>query len=147
MLCEINKTSGDERPRDEIPRDESPQITEWWHMLTECLFCSYSQVHDLEKSKRTLEAALAEQRTQVEELEDELQATEDARLRLEVNLQAVKAQLERETQAREEENDEGKRSLVRQVRVGMSGKDDGVPLFNEKLNLLILSNKPLDFDK
>ena len=41
-------------------------------------------VHDLEKSRRSLESQVEEQRTQMEELEDELQATEDAKLRLEV---------------------------------------------------------------
>lgn len=42
-------------------------------------------VHELEKAKRLLEQQLAEQVTQMEELEDELQATEDAKLRLEVS--------------------------------------------------------------
>ncbi len=41
-------------------------------------------VHELEKAKRLLEQQVQEQRTQIEELEDELQATEDAKLRLEV---------------------------------------------------------------
>lgn len=54
-------------------------------------------------------------RTQLEELEDELQATEDAKLRLEVNMQAMKAQFERDLQARDEQNEEKKRMLVKQV--------------------------------
>lgn len=54
-------------------------------------------------------------RTQLEELEDELQATEDAKLRLEVNMQATKAQFERDLQAREEQGEEKKRALVKQV--------------------------------
>ena len=54
-------------------------------------------------------------RTQPEELEDELQATEDAKLRLEVNRQAMKAQFERDLQARDEQNEEKKRMLVKQV--------------------------------
>jgi len=57
------------------------------------------------------------QRVQIEELEDELQGTEDAKLRLEVNMQALKAQLERDRLAREEEGEEGKRGLVRQVSI------------------------------
>ncbi|KAI5101760.1 myosin-10 isoform X2, partial [Silurus meridionalis] len=73
-------------------------------------------VHELEKSKRTLEQQVEEMRTQLEELEDELQATEDAKLRLEVNMQAMKAQFERDLQARDEQNDEKKRLLVKQVR-------------------------------
>lgn len=55
---------------------------------------------------------------QIEELEDELQATEDAKLRLEVNMQALRAQFERDLQAKEEEGEEKKRSLLRQVCVG-----------------------------
>jgi len=55
-------------------------------------------VHELEKAKRALESQLAEQKTQIEELEDELQLTEDAKLRLEVNMQALKAQYERDLQ-------------------------------------------------
>lgn len=56
-------------------------------------------------------------KTQLEELEDELQATEDAKLRLEVNLQAMKAQFERDLQGRDEQSEEKKKQLVRQVRV------------------------------
>ncbi|XP_065149801.1 myosin-10 isoform X1 [Paramisgurnus dabryanus] len=73
-------------------------------------------VHELEKSKRTLEQQVEEMRTQLEELEDELQATEDAKLRLEVNMQAMKAQFDRDLQAKDEQNEEKKRALVKQVR-------------------------------
>ncbi|XP_023930461.1 myosin-10-like [Lingula anatina] len=73
-------------------------------------------VHDLEKAKRTLEGQVEEQRIQIEELEDELQATEDAKLRLEVNMQAMKAQFDRDLQTKEEQVEEGKRSLVKQLR-------------------------------
>ena len=52
----------------------------------------------MEKAKRALESQIAEQKTQIEELEDELQLTEDAKLRLEVNMTAVKAQFERDLQ-------------------------------------------------
>lgn len=58
---------------------------------------------------------MEEMRTQLEELEDELQATEDAKLRLEVNMQAMKAQFDRDLQARDEQNEEKKRMLVKQV--------------------------------
>jgi len=75
-----------------------------------------AQMHELDKARRVLETQLAEQRAQIEELEDEVQASEDAKLRLEVNMQAMKAQLERDLQAKDEQNEEGKRSLVRQVR-------------------------------
>lgn len=79
-------------------------------------FIIYSQIHDLEKKKRELEAQVEAQRTQIEELEDEVQVSEDAKLRLEVNMQALKTQIERDLQAREELGEEGKRSLLRQVR-------------------------------
>ena len=52
---------------------------------------------------------------QLEELEDELQATEDAKLRLEVNMQAMKAQYDRDLAGRDEMGEEKKRALVKQV--------------------------------
>ena len=74
-----------------------------------------SQVHELEKSKRGLEAQVDEMKTQLEELEDELQAAEDGKLRLEVNMQALKAQFERDLLGRDEMGEEKKRQLVKQV--------------------------------
>lgn len=79
--------------------------------------CWFLQVHELEKAKRGLEALLEEMRTQMEELEDELQVAEDAKLRLEVNNQALRAQHERELQAREEQGEEKKKQLLRQVEL------------------------------
>uniref|UniRef100_A0A8C8SAW8 Myosin-9 n=1 Tax=Pelusios castaneus TaxID=367368 RepID=A0A8C8SAW8_9SAUR len=73
-------------------------------------------VHELEKSKRALEQQVEEMKTQLEELEDELQATEDAKLRLEVNQQAMKAQFERDLQGRDEQNEEKRKQLIKQVR-------------------------------
>lgn len=73
-------------------------------------------VHELEKAKRALESQLAEQKTQIEELEDELQLTEDAKLRLEVNMQAMKAQFDRDLNAREEQGEEKRRGLIKQLR-------------------------------
>ncbi|XP_007574063.1 myosin-9-like isoform X1 [Poecilia formosa] len=73
-------------------------------------------VHELEKSKRAMEQQLAEMKLQVEELEDELQLTEDAKLRLEVNMQAMKAQFERDLQGRDEQGEERRKQLVKQVR-------------------------------
>ena len=73
------------------------------------------KVHELEKAKRALESTVEEQKTQIEELEDQLQIMEDAKLRLEVNMQALKAQLDRELQAKDEQADEGKRAVLRQV--------------------------------
>ncbi|KAM6967145.1 myosin-14-like [Tautogolabrus adspersus] len=73
-------------------------------------------VHDLEKAKRGLEAIVDEMRIQMEELEDELQVAEDAKLRLEVNTQALRAQHERELHARDEMGEEKRKQLLKQVR-------------------------------
>ncbi|KAE8593451.1 hypothetical protein XENTR_v10019141 [Xenopus tropicalis] len=73
-------------------------------------------VHELERSKRALEQQVQEMKTQIEELEDELQAIEDGKLRLEVNMQAMKAQFERDLQNRDDSNDEKKKLLFKQVR-------------------------------
>ena len=82
---------------------------------------STPKVHELEKIKRMLEAQLQEQKTQIEDLEDELQSTEDARLRLEVNMQALKSQMEREASNREEHAEEERRMLMKQVCVWVGG--------------------------
>nr|XP_006826038.1 PREDICTED: myosin-10-like isoform X2 [Saccoglossus kowalevskii] len=81
-------------------------------------------VHELEKAKRTLDTQVAEMRTQLEELEDELQATEDAKLRLEVNMQAAKTSYERELQNKEEQNEEKRKALTRQLRELEAEVDD-----------------------
>lgn len=78
------------------------------------------QVHELERSKRALEQQVQEMRAQLEELEDELQATEDGKLRLEVNMQAMKAQHERELQNRDDANDDKKKLLFKQVGTGLA---------------------------
>ncbi|CAK8680338.1 unnamed protein product [Clavelina lepadiformis] len=72
--------------------------------------------HELERSKRNLESQLEELKTQLEELEDELQVTEDAKLRLEVNLQAAKANFDREMQARDDQAEEKRRGIMKQLR-------------------------------
>uniref|UniRef100_W5KRM2 Myosin, heavy chain 10, non-muscle n=1 Tax=Astyanax mexicanus TaxID=7994 RepID=W5KRM2_ASTMX len=99
-------------------------------------------VHELEKSKRTLEQQVEEMRTQLEELEDELQATEDAKLRLEVNMQAMKAQFERDLQARDEQNDEKKRLLVKQVREMEAELEDE----RKQRALAVAAKKKLEMD-
>ncbi|KAK9707856.1 Myosin head (motor domain) [Popillia japonica] len=73
-------------------------------------------VHELEKAKRSLESQLAELKSQNEELEDELQLTEDAKLRLEVNMQALRAQFERDIQGKEEQAEEKRRGILKQLR-------------------------------
>ncbi|XP_062891372.1 myosin-10-like isoform X2 [Mobula hypostoma] len=73
-------------------------------------------VHELEKAKRALDQQVAELRQQLEELEDEVQGAEDAKLRLEVNMQAAKAQYDRSLQSQEEQHEEVKRALQKQIR-------------------------------
>ncbi|KAM3921906.1 myosin-10 [Leptodactylus fuscus] len=99
-------------------------------------------VHELEKSKRTLEQQVEEMRTQLEELEDELQGTEDAKLRLEVNMQAMKAQFERDLQARDEQNEEKKRMLVKQVREMEAELEDE----RKQRALAVAAKKKLEMD-
>ncbi|XP_007519425.1 myosin-9 [Erinaceus europaeus] len=99
-------------------------------------------VHELEKSKRALEQQVEEMKTQLEELEDELQATEDAKLRLEVNLQAMKAQFERDLQGRDEQSEEKKKQLVRQVREMEAELEDE----RKQRSLAVASRKKLEMD-
>ncbi|XP_063759557.1 myosin-10 isoform X1 [Eleginops maclovinus] len=99
-------------------------------------------VHELEKSKRTLEQQLEEMKTQLEELEDELQGTEDAKLRLEVNMQAMKAQYERDLQGRDDQNDEKKRALVKQVREMETELEDE----RKQRALAVAAKKKLEMD-
>ncbi|XP_029292832.1 myosin-10 isoform X3 [Cottoperca gobio] len=99
-------------------------------------------VHELEKSKRTLDQQLEEMKTQLEELEDELQGTEDAKLRLEVNMQAMKAQYERDLQGRDDQNDEKKRALVKQVREMETELEDE----RKQRALAVAAKKKLEMD-
>uniref|UniRef100_A0A1A8K0A4 Myosin-9 n=4 Tax=Nothobranchius TaxID=28779 RepID=A0A1A8K0A4_NOTKU len=99
-------------------------------------------VHELEKAKRTMEQQLEEMKTQLEELEDELQATEDAKLRLEVNMQAMKAQYERDLQSRDDQNDEKKRALVKQVREMEAELEDE----RKQRALAVAAKKKLEMD-
>ena len=69
----------------------------------------------MDKAKRALEVEVQQQKTQIEELEDELQVMEDAKLRLEVNMQAMKAQLDRDLATKDEQAEEGKKAVIRQV--------------------------------
>lgn len=62
-----------------------------------------------------MEGQVEEQRAQIEELEDELQSAEDAKLRLEVNIQAMRSQNERDLLAKEEHGEENKKLLLKQV--------------------------------
>ncbi|KAI1732396.1 myosin head (motor domain) domain-containing protein [Ditylenchus destructor] len=73
-------------------------------------------VHELEKDKRRLEEDAANLRGQVEELEDALQLAEDARLRSEVTLQASRTENERALALKEQEAEDKRRTLLKQLR-------------------------------
>jgi myosin protein heavy chain len=68
-------------------------------------------VRELEKAKRALETELVEMKQQM----DELQATEDQKMRLEVNMQALKTQYERDLQAKEEAGEEKRRGMFKNL--------------------------------
>uniref|UniRef100_A0A668APL2 Myosin-9 n=1 Tax=Myripristis murdjan TaxID=586833 RepID=A0A668APL2_9TELE len=97
-------------------KDELDRANKLLKAEMEDLVSSKDDVHELERAKRGMEQQLEEMRVQLEELEDELQATEDAKLRLEVNMQAMKAQFDRDLQARDEQGEERRKQLVKQVR-------------------------------
>ncbi|KAI6232049.1 hypothetical protein M3Y95_00445800 [Aphelenchoides besseyi] len=71
--------------------------------------------HDLEHAKRQLEQEIADLRAQVEELEDGYQLAEDARLRLEVTNQALKAEHERTLATKEQEDEDRRRALSKKL--------------------------------
>ncbi|CAE1280277.1 MYH [Acanthosepion pharaonis] len=73
-------------------------------------------VLDLERQKKQLESQVQEQLSQIEELEDELQTMEDSKLRMEVTMQAEISKLQKELSGRDENADEIKRGLQRQLK-------------------------------
>ncbi|XDC82409.1 hypothetical protein R6Z07F_013582 [Ovis aries] len=81
-------------------------------------------VHELERARRVAEQAASDLRMQVTELEDELTAAEDAKLRLEVTMQALKAQHERDLQGRDEAGEERRRQLAKQLRDAEVERDE-----------------------
>ncbi|XP_055991907.1 myosin-14 isoform X2 [Sorex fumeus] len=81
-------------------------------------------VHELERARRVAEQVASDLRTQVTELEDELTASEDAKLRLEVTMQALKAQHERDLQGRDEAGEERRRQLAKQLRDAEMERDE-----------------------
>lgn len=62
------------------------------------------------------EATVDEQKQQIIELEDELQTAEDARLRCEVNMGALKQQMEKHAHENNEQIEERIRSLNKQLK-------------------------------
>ncbi|CAF4729492.1 unnamed protein product [Rotaria sp. Silwood1] len=73
-------------------------------------------IHELERIKRALEATVEEQKQQIIELEDELQTAEDARLRCEVNIGALKQQMEKHAHENNEQIEDRIRSLNKQLK-------------------------------
>ncbi|GMT17075.1 hypothetical protein PFISCL1PPCAC_8372, partial [Pristionchus fissidentatus] len=70
----------------------------------------------LEQTNRKLEQELAENKELIMELEDAVQLAEDKCSRLEVNAQAARQELDRANAAREAEDEENKKTLVKKVR-------------------------------
>ncbi|CAI5438856.1 unnamed protein product [Caenorhabditis angaria] len=73
-------------------------------------------VFELEKAKRRLEEELNKAEQQIIDLEDAVQMSDDARSRLEVNLQAARNDFERQFAAREDEEEDRKKALIAQNR-------------------------------
>ncbi|CAF1665603.1 unnamed protein product, partial [Didymodactylos carnosus] len=73
-------------------------------------------IHELERVKRILETTVEEQKQQIIELEDELQAAEDGRLRAEVNMGALKQQMDKNVQDINEQIEDRMRLLQKQLR-------------------------------
>lgn len=93
----------------------------------------------MERTRRTLETEAQNLRVQTQELEEELSEAENSRLRLEVTLQALKAQFEREISTSEEKGEEKRRALSKQVERKERGGITGV-VFQVVLSLQITHN-------
>ena len=78
----------------------------------------------------------------MEELEDELQATEDQKMRLEVNMQALKTQYERDLQAKEEAGEEKRRGMTKQLR----DLEVNLTIFCSKFFLIGVKSNLIKFD-
>lgn len=72
-------------------------------------------VLELDRMKRQLETELANAKETITELEDNLQFTEDAKLRLDVTLQAMNAELEKVRGDKERDDDERHKMMLRKV--------------------------------
>ncbi|GMR60861.1 hypothetical protein PMAYCL1PPCAC_31056 [Pristionchus mayeri] len=73
-------------------------------------------VHELEKKLRAYENEIQTLKAQQEELEDQVNLAEDARLRLEVNNQALRSETERTISIKEQESEEKRKALLKQIR-------------------------------
>ena len=73
-------------------------------------------VVELDRANRLLEQQLEEQKVLITELEDENSELENTKLRLEVNQQAARSQFDRELQAKEEQAEDKRKGLMKQVK-------------------------------
>uniref|UniRef100_A0AAR2L8G8 Myosin, heavy chain 11b, smooth muscle n=1 Tax=Pygocentrus nattereri TaxID=42514 RepID=A0AAR2L8G8_PYGNA len=117
----------------QLSREELERVNKALRTEMEDLISSKDDVG--KNAKRLLEAHVQEMRTQMDELEDELQAAEDAKLRLEVNMQALKAQFERELQGRDEQGEEKRRQVVKQVNTGSGRRSTQTMYMNTQREL------------
>ncbi|KAI1301395.1 Myosin heavy chain, non-muscle [Halotydeus destructor] len=115
ILALVRSLEEKESQQEELERSKRQMATEL-NEIESTKDYTEKNILELEKAKRALENLVAEMKTQVEELEDELQLTEDAKLRLEVNMQAMKAQFDRDLVAREEQAEDKRKGLVKQIR-------------------------------
>ena len=76
-------------------------------------------MYELEKSKRSLEALVEDQRQQIMELEDQLDVTEKARQGLEVINSGLEKKYKSELAGREDQEEEKRRSLLRAVSLSV----------------------------
>ncbi|KAL3993677.1 Myosin head (motor domain) family protein [Acanthocheilonema viteae] len=72
-------------------------------------------VLELDRMKRQLETELANAKETIIELEDNLQLTEDAKLRLDVTLQATNAELDKVRNDKERDDDERRQMMLRKL--------------------------------
>ncbi|XP_045148560.1 myosin-14 [Echinops telfairi] len=122
-LAQTQALAEEQEAREEVERQNRALRAEMEALLSSKDDVGKS-VHELERARRVAEQAASDLRTQVTELEDELTAAEDAKLRLEVTVQALKAQHERDLQGRDEAGEERRRQLAKQLRDAELERDE-----------------------
>uniref|UniRef100_A0A0K0D7Z8 Myosin_tail_1 domain-containing protein n=1 Tax=Angiostrongylus cantonensis TaxID=6313 RepID=A0A0K0D7Z8_ANGCA len=92
-------------------------------------------VHELETSKRHLEQTIQEQRVAIDDLEDKLRLSENARIRLEANVQALRAEKDITLMAKDLEAEHKCKSHMMQLQ------EVGQDLQNEKRKIFFPINE------
>ena len=116
LLKEIKDTTmlkGVMLNKDVTHSERQKRIIQTTQVTPMLLYCETREEGDLRK---ILKQELAEQRRQLEEMEDELQPTEDQKRRLEVNLRTRKTQVEKDLAAKEEVREEKRHGMAKQLR-------------------------------